>query len=142
MVRPRLLKSSIIMSLTTSLDPYWCSPPLRDSPATDHPKKASTSCPTRAAVSPTRNQPPFQFLRHIHNSLCFSKAVPCIRIQRWNVPQRPGESGQTCWQSNDRSSGYGGYDGHDEGKYGDDDTSDADHGLDQCVLRWLCHQYV
>lgn len=142
MVHPSLRKVQLFMSLTASPDPNWCSPPLRDSPATDDPKKARTSRSTRAAVSPKGNQPPLQFFRHFLDSFRISKTVPCIRIQRWSVPQRAGKSGQACWQSDDRSSSHGGYDEHDEGKHGNDDTADADHGLDQRFLCWLCHQYV
>ena len=129
-------------SLILPIDPHWRSPPLCNNFATDHSEKARTSRHTRTAVSTSGYQPPLQFIRHLYCGLRFSKAIPCVSVQRRDLSERPGESRQTGRQSNDRPRSHGGHDGYDEGEHGDDDPPNTDHGLDQCFLCWLCYQYV
>ncbi len=57
-----------------------------------------------------------------------------------SVSGRSGQQRQAAAEPDERSRDDGGLDGRDEGECGHDGAADADYGMDQRVLLWLCHK--
>lgn len=71
-----------------------------------------------------------------------SQKLPRPSFPKWDIPKGSRYEGQTTSESDDRPSRNGSNDEYGEGQYDDDGSADGHHGMDQCVLQWIYHQYV